>query len=93
MQTRAQTGEALLHTVTSGLSDVQLSFTPSDGSSHRLLERTEDDSRVREMASGANEFERSSGWFHARRKAEGAGGDKPDIIVSSTADQDEVAVE
>lgn len=88
----AKTGEALLHVVMGVLWDIQLSFDHADATSRALLERAKDEDEVQNWLAEQMNL-RSQGRFHAHREAQVARGDKPDIIVSSTAAQVEVAVE
>lgn len=88
----AKTGEALLRVVMDVLSDIQFSFSHDDATSRALLERAENEDEVQEWLAEQMRL-RSRDRFHAHREAQVARGDKPDIIVASTAAQVEVAVE
>ncbi|KAB0669030.1 hypothetical protein F6V30_14430 [Oryzomonas sagensis] len=88
----AKTGDALLKIVMGILSDIKLSFSTSDATSRALLERAQDEDEVQKWLAEQMSL-RSQGRFHAHREAHIALGDKPDIIISSTAAQFEVAVE
>lgn len=88
----AQTGHALLRVVVGVLQDVQSSFSQADATSRPLLERAEDEEEVQAwLAEQMNA--RARGRYHAHREAQVAQGDKPDMIVSSTAAAVEVAME
>lgn len=88
----ANTGEILLRVVVSVLSEIQSSFTRNDATSQPLVERAEKEEEVQKWLAEQMEF-RSEGRYHVHRETEVAGGDQPDIIVSSTAAKVEVAVE
>ncbi|WP_156463059.1 hypothetical protein [Methylobacterium sp. Leaf93] len=90
----AKTGDALLKVVTGVLSDINADLTGigSDSSSRALLQRAEVEEEVQQWLAEQMNL-RAVGRFHAHREAQVAGGDKPDIIVSSTASAAEVAVE
>lgn len=88
----AKTGEALIRVVMGVLSDIQSSFLNADATSRALIQNATDEVQVQEWLAEQINF-RSKGRFHAHREAQIALGDKPDIIVSSTVAQVEVAVE
>jgi len=88
----AKTGEALLHVVMSVLSEIQSSFRHADATSSALLEHAKNEGEVQGWLAEQMNL-RSRGRFHAHRESQVAHGDKPDIIVASTAAKVEVAVE
>jgi len=88
----AKTGDALLRVVMSILAEIQSSFRNADATSRALLQKAASEEEVQEWLAEQLNL-RSSGRFHAHREAQVARGDKPDVIVSSTAAQVEVAVE
>lgn len=88
----AKTGDALLRVVMGVLGDIQSAFSQADATSRPLLERAEDEEEVQAwLAEQMNAHSR--GRYHAHREARVAQGDKPDIVVSSTAAVVEVAIE
>ena len=88
----AKTGEALLNVVMAVLSDIQSSFSQANATSRSLLERAESEDEVQGWLAEQMDL-RSLGRFHVYREAHVACGDKPDIVVASTAAQVEVAIE
>ncbi|MCP4006495.1 MAG: hypothetical protein GY725_20140, partial [bacterium] len=88
----AKTGEALLRVVLAVLSDIQNSFRRRDATSRSLVVRAENEQEIQEWLTEQMEH-RSEGRYHAHREAQVADGDKPDIIISSTAASVEVAIE
>jgi hypothetical protein len=74
------------------LNDIVLQFTKGDSTSRQLLERAKDEEEVQQWLAEQMQL-RSRGRYHAYREAQVAQGDKPDVIVASTAVQCEVAVE
>lgn len=88
----AKTGSDLLRVVTAVLSDIATSFAQSDASSRSILELAQDEYQVQTwLAERLNE--RSRGRFHAHREPKVARGNEPDIVVSSTSANVEVAIE
>ena len=88
----AKTGETLLQIVLSVLSDLQASFSMSDATSLPLVERARNEEEVQRWLAEQMEL-RSKGRYHVHREAQVAHGDKPDLIVSSTAASFQVAIE
>lgn len=88
----AKSGEALLRVAMSVLQDIQDSLDHADASSRPLLERAKDEDEVQKWLADQMTL-RADGRFHVHREAQIARGDKPDIIVSSTAAPFEVGVE
>lgn len=74
------------------LNDIQFQLTSGDVSSRPLLERAKDEEEVQKWIVEQMNF-RSRGRFTAFREAEVAGGDKPDVIVSSTSAPYQVGIE
>lgn len=87
-----KTGIDLFRIVLSVLNDIQFQLTSGDVSSRPLLERAKDEDEVQKWIVEQMNY-RSRGRFTAFREAEVAGGDKPDVIVSSTSAQCEVGIE
>jgi hypothetical protein len=88
----AKTGIDLLRVVLGVLADIEQSLTKADFSSRALLERAKDEEEVQQwLAEQMNA--RAKDRFHVAREPEVALGDKPDLIVSSTAAPCQVAVE
>jgi len=88
----AKTGIDLFRIVVSVLNDIRFQLTSGDVSSRPLLERAKDEDEVQKWIVEQMNY-RSRGRFTAFREAEVAGGDKPDVIVSSTSAQCEVGIE
>ncbi|MDR3579565.1 MAG: hypothetical protein P4L44_06360 [Oryzomonas sp.] len=88
----AKTGDVLLNVVIGVLSDICSSFSSSDATSRAMLERAKNEDEFQEWLTEQLSL-RSQGRFHVHREAQVAHGDKPDIIVSSTAAKVEVAIE
>ena len=88
----AKTGIDLLRVVMSVFQDIQFQLVSGDVSSRPLLERAEDEDEVQQWIVEQMNY-RSKGRFTAYREAEVAGGDKPDVIVSSTSGLCEVGIE
>lgn len=90
--TPIRTGKELHRLVLSVLDDIQFHLHQGDASSRALLERAQDEDEVQNWI--AEQFHlRSRGRFHVYREAEVAGGNKPDLVVSSTSALGEVAIE
>jgi len=88
----AKTGETLLRIVIGIFDEIQFSFRNADSTSRTLLQKATCEEEVQQWL--AEQFNlRAKGRFHAHREAQVASGDKPDVIVSSTSAQVEVAVE
>ncbi|MEH2550761.1 hypothetical protein V1283_007406 [Bradyrhizobium sp. AZCC 2262] len=87
-----KTGDDLLRVVLGVLNDINLQFIKGDSTSRQLLERAKDEDEVQQWLAEQMQL-RSRGRYHAYREAQVAQGDKPDVIVASTAVQCEVAVE
>jgi hypothetical protein len=87
-----KTGDDLLRVVLGVLGDIVLRFSKGDSNSRQLLERAKDEDEVQQWLAEQLQL-RSDGRYHAYREAQVALGDKPDIIVASTAAQREVAIE
>jgi hypothetical protein len=88
----AKTGDDLLRVTIGVLNDIRLGLTRADATTRPLLARAIDEDEVQHWLVEQMNF-RSKGQFHVHREAEVALGDKPDIIVSSTSAQCEVAIE
>ncbi|MGH7874793.1 MAG: hypothetical protein ACREQO_21590 [Candidatus Binatia bacterium] len=88
----AKTGIDLLRVVMSVFRDIQFQLVSGDVSSRPLLERANDEDEVQQWIVEQMNY-RSKGRFTAYREAEVAGGDKPDVIVSSTSGLCEVGIE
>jgi len=88
----AKTGAELNRLVRSVLEDIQMGLRLDDVSSRPLLQRAESEEEVRDWLVEQLNF-RARGRYHAFREAEVARGNKPDVIVASTAGQVEVALE
>jgi len=87
-----KTGAQLLTLTLGILADIQASFTTADASSRQLLARAEDEEEVQGwLAERINE--RARGRYGAARESEVADRNKPDIIVSSTSADVQVAIE
>lgn len=87
-----KTGADLFRVVMSVLTDIQFQLTKDDVSSRPLLERANDEDEVKNWIVEQMKY-RSRGRFNAYREAQVAQGNKPDVIVSSTAAQCEVGIE
>ena len=87
-----KTGYDLLRVVIAVLSDIQFKLDKGDVSSRPMLQRAKDEDEVQNWIVEQINF-RSRDRFTAFREAQVAKGDKPDIIVSSTAAPCEVAIE
>jgi hypothetical protein len=87
-----KTGGDLLRVVLGVLNDIILQFTEGDSTSRQLLERAKNEEEVQQWLAEQLQL-RSRGRYHAYREAQVAQGEKPDVIVASTAVQCEVAVE
>jgi len=87
-----KTGADLLRVVTSVISDIQFHLIQGDVSSRALLRRAADEEEVKNWIVEQMNF-RSRGRFNAYREAQVAQGNRPDVIVSSTAAQCEVGME
>ena len=90
--TPVKTGSDLHRLIQSVLKDIQFQLINGDASSRSLLESAKDEEEVQNWIAEQMNF-RARGRFAAHREVEVAGGDKPDIIVSSTSAQCEIAVE
>ena len=90
--TPAKTGESLLNMVIGVLSDIQSSFNNADATSRSVAIRAKNENEIQQWLTEQLNL-RSKGRFHAHREAQVAGGDKPDIIASSTAAHVETAIE
>ena len=88
----AKTGLDLFRIVMSVLNDIQFQLTNGDVSSRPLLERAKDEDEVQKWIVEQMNY-RSRDRFAAYREAEVAGGDKPDVIVSSISARCEVGIE
>jgi hypothetical protein len=88
----AKAGADLLRVVLGVLADIQLNLTSGDFTSRALLEKAKDEDEVQPWLA-EQMLARAKGRFHILREGEIALGDKPDIIVASTASQCQVAVE
>jgi hypothetical protein len=88
----AKTGIDLLRVVMSVFRDIQFQLVSGDVSSRALLERAKDEDEVQQWIVEQMNY-RSKGRFTAYREAEVAGGDKPDVIISSTSGLCEVGIE
>lgn len=88
----AKTGEDLLRVAVGVLNDIKLGLTRADATTRPLLERAIDEDEVQHWIAEQMNY-RSKDRFHVHREAEVALGDKPDIVVSSTSAQCEVAIE
>ncbi len=87
-----KSGEALLRVVMDVLSDIQSGLFHADATSRPLVARAQNEDEVQKWIAEQMSL-RANGRFHVHREAQVARGDKPDIIVSSTAAPFEVAVE
>jgi hypothetical protein len=87
-----KTGAELLRLVLGILNDIVFRLTKGDATSRQLLERATDEDEVQQWLTEQMQL-RSQGRYHAYREAQVAQGDKPDVIVASTAAQCEVAIE
>jgi hypothetical protein len=74
------------------LQDIQFQLVSGDVSSRPLVERASDEDEVQQWIVEQMNY-RSKGRFTAYREAEVAGGDKPDVIISSTSALCEVGIE
>lgn len=87
-----KTGGQLLSLTSGILVDIQTSFTTADASSRQLLARAEDEEEVQGwLAERLNE--RARGRYNAARETEVADRNEPDIVVSSTSADAQVAIE
>ncbi|MGO1078147.1 hypothetical protein [Inquilinus sp. CA228] len=87
-----KTGADLLKVVMGVLVDIQRGLTAGDVTSRPLLERAASEDEVQNWVVEQINF-RSRERFHAHREAQVAGGNMPDIILSSTAAPCQVAIE
>jgi hypothetical protein len=87
-----KTGADLLLLTLGILNDIALKLTDGDVSSRPLLERAKDENEVQHWLVEQLIF-RAKGRFNAYREVQVAGGNKPDIIISSSAAPCEVAIE
>ena len=74
------------------LDDINFRLIKGDSTSRQLLERAKDEDEVQQWLVEQIQS-RSRGRYHAYREAQVAKGDKPDVIVASSAAQCEVAIE
>jgi hypothetical protein len=74
------------------LADIVFKLASGDSTSRQLLQRANDEDEVQHWLTEQMQL-RALGRYHAYREAQVANGDKPDIIVASTAAQCEVAIE
>jgi hypothetical protein len=74
------------------LADIVFRLNNGDSTSRQLLERAKDEDEVQHWLTEQMQL-RALGRYHAYREAQVAKGDKPDIIVASTAAQCEIAIE
>ena len=88
----AKSGEALLRLVMGVLSDIQHSFAHADATSRPGVERAANEDEVQKWLAEQLSL-RAKDRFHVHRESQVSQGDKPDIVVSSTAAPFEVAVE
>jgi hypothetical protein len=87
-----KSGEKLLRVVMGVLADIQSGLFHADATSQPLVARAQNEDEVQKWIAEQMSL-RANGRFHVYREAQVAGGNKPDIIVSSTAAPFEVAVE
>jgi hypothetical protein len=87
-----KTGIDLFRIVMSVLNDIQFQLISGDVSSRPLLKRAKDEDEVQKWIVEQMNY-RSRSRFAAFRESEVAGGDKPDVIVSSTSARCEVGIE
>nr|VFK55062.1 MAG: hypothetical protein BECKTC1821F_GA0114240_100664 [Candidatus Kentron sp. TC] len=88
-----QSGEGLLRVVWNVLSDIQSDFHgKSDASSRAVLQRAENEKEVQEWLAEQMGL-RSKERYHVHREPEASRGNKPDIVISSTAAKVDVALE
>lgn len=88
----AKTGIQLLRLTMGVLADITSSFKSADASSRALLERANDEEEVQHwLAERLNE--RRRGRYYAYRETEVAERNEPDILVSSTSADAQVAIE
>jgi hypothetical protein len=87
-----KTGHDLLRVVMAVLRDIQSHLDKGDVSSRPLLQRAENEEEAQNWTVEQMDF-RSRGRFTTHREVQVANGDKPDIIVSSSAAHCEVAIE
>jgi hypothetical protein len=87
-----RTGAELLKVVLGVMQDIQHALDHNDVSSRPLLKAARNEDEVRNWLVEQMNF-RSKGRFNAYREAEVAHGNMPDVIVSSTSAQCEIAVE
>ena len=85
-------GIDLLNVILTVLEDIQFQLDKCDASSRPLLQRARDEDEVQNWIVEQMNY-RSRERYNAYREVQVAQGDKPDIIVSSTAAQCEVAIE
>jgi hypothetical protein len=88
----AKTGADLLRVVLAVLRDIQFVLHKGDASSRKLLQRAENEDEVQNWLAEQLML-RAKGRYRAFREAEVALGDKPDVIVASSAATCEVAIE
>lgn len=88
----AKTGIDLLRVVMSVFRDIQFQLVSGDVSSRPLLEQATDEGAVQQWIVEQMNY-RSKGRYTAFREAEVAGGDKPDVIISSASGVCEVGIE
>ncbi|MFY7914583.1 MAG: hypothetical protein ACOVPA_07940 [Rubrivivax sp.] len=87
-----KTGAQLLTLILGVLADIQASFTNADASSRQLLALAQDEEEVQGwLAERLNE--RARGRYSAAREPEVADRNEPDILVSSTSTDVQVAIE
>lgn len=87
-----KTGADLLRVVMAVLSDIAGSFDQADASSRSVLELAQDEDQVQNwLTERLNE--RSRGRFHVHREPKVAKKNEPDIVVSSTSANVELAIE
>lgn len=87
-----KTGAHLLTLTLGVLADIEASFTSADASSRRLLALAQDEEEVQGwLAERLNE--RARGRYSAAREPEVADRNEPDILVSSTSADVQVAIE
>lgn len=87
-----KTGADLLHVTMGVLNDIQFSLNNADATSRPLLERAKDEDEVQQWLEEQIRL-RSNGRFHTHREAHVSQEDRPDIIISSSEIQVEVAIE
>jgi len=88
----AKTGADLLRLVMALLSDISASFKQADASSRSVLQLAQDEDQVQTwLTERLNE--RSKDRFHAHREPKVADKNEPDVVVSSTSANVEIAIE